>query len=65
MKYTCPICNNQAQYDSDYDAYWCIECMEWMSEICSDYECSYCKNRPLDNFMDKIHDKIIKAMDEK
>jgi len=42
----CPKCMCDRIYSHDYDAYFCINCNEWIESQCGDSSCEYCKKRP-------------------
>jgi hypothetical protein len=42
----CPKCLWDRFYSHDYDAYFCINCDEWLEHQCSDPNCEYCAKRP-------------------
>lgn len=37
-------------YSVRHDAYWCDEHNAWVSPICGDKDCHFCKDRPEDRF---------------
>ena len=39
-------CGSEVQYNSEYDAYYCELCNQWLEKTCDDPECDYCINRP-------------------
>lgn len=42
----CSKCGTEHSYNEGYDAFYCPECNEWISKICSDMMCCYCPKRP-------------------
>ena len=44
-----PICKCDwaaTNYSEKHDAWYCPLCGEWISKICNDPYCEYCKDRP-------------------
>jgi hypothetical protein len=39
-------CGTKIVYSSEYDAYYCDYCNEWMESKCDDPNCEYCTIRP-------------------
>lgn len=33
-------------YSNQYDAYYCVDCMDWLTEKCIHEGCNHCTNRP-------------------
>jgi hypothetical protein len=43
----CKLCqNNTVYYNDEYDAFYCINCNEWLEKNCGEPNCEFCKNRP-------------------
>jgi hypothetical protein len=42
----CTQCNILGKRNEEHDAYYCVNCWQWLEDICGDMSCSYCKNRP-------------------
>ena len=42
----CHRCNTKLKYSEVYDSFYCPTCEYWTERICSDRECSYCKDKP-------------------
>lgn len=42
----CPQCNNFQIYHDNYDSEFCAYENKWLSSVCGDETCDYCKNRP-------------------
>lgn len=43
----CYDCCVIGEYNSQYDAYYCANCREWLEEICWDPLCEFCADRPI------------------
>ncbi|MDO5156975.1 MAG: hypothetical protein Q4D51_13535 [Eubacteriales bacterium] len=44
---SCPICEkNNMIFIVQYDARACIDCNEWLEEVCDEEQCPYCSGRP-------------------
>ena len=43
---SCNICGNWFHYDTNFDAYFCDPCDEWVSKKCTDTEFRHCDRRP-------------------
>ena len=37
---------HKVDYFTEFDAYCCIECNEWLERTCSDSHCEFCLDRP-------------------
>ena len=44
--YFCPDCGAPVSYSSEYDAYYCESCDQWLEEACDDPFCEFCAHRP-------------------
>ena len=42
----CQQCKNKVEYNTQYDAYYCQSCDNWLEDTCSDSECEFCSQRP-------------------
>ena len=41
------ICGSRLKYNEEWDAYYCLDSMEWVEEKCEDPHCRMnCNNRP-------------------
>ena len=40
------ICGSSLAYKRKWDAYYCIDSLEWVEKKCSDLKCEFCANRP-------------------
>ena len=41
-----PPVRTDRNFNTLYDAYFCIICDAWLDDVCSDAECSHCTHRP-------------------
>lgn len=46
-KSVCQKCKWDRIYSHDYDAYFCINCDEWLEIQCGEPNCEYCDKRPI------------------
>lgn len=37
---------HSVKLDLNYDAYYCIDCVEWLEKKCIQESCQFCPNRP-------------------
>ena len=37
---------HKLKYQSQFDAYWCLDCELWAEEKCGDDKCFFCADRP-------------------
>ena len=42
----CPRCGGRKWYDERHDAFFCHRDDVWLSQLCGDRKCSYCRARP-------------------
>lgn len=49
----CKSCGTKWEYKKDmidyseaWDAYFCLNCKEWVESKCGDKDCAFCSNRP-------------------
>ena len=42
----CEKCLERRIYSSQYDAYFCAQCNEWIEDACPDSSCEFCARRP-------------------
>lgn len=38
--------HTKKMYNPKHDAYYCVECKEWLEKNCQSERCEYCKGRP-------------------
>lgn len=52
-KQRCSTCKSNLVYYEEFDAYFCPKCNNWTESKCSDPNCKYCPNRPLNPLPNK------------
>jgi hypothetical protein len=42
----CSLCDSITEYSSEYDAYYCPYCNQWIEDKCDSPICELCRDRP-------------------